>query len=899
MRLTVGNTAGSQLAKMESEFLAFNRGVASPLMAARVDVPRRAMSAGTMENWIPNALGPMSLRPGMQYINTAVGAAKYIPFVYASDDTALIECTDSLVRFVESDTLLALPGARTTAVTNANFTTDVTGWTDADEGGTATSVWLTGGYLSLTGDGTNAAKRTQNVTIVQADEINFIKVVIARGPVTIRVGSSSGGDEYVNETVLETGEHVFKFLDTTGTAYIQLLNRGEYPALVDSCDFVQGSSGAVISLASPWPADYLDRLRWDQSGDVIYVDCFGVRPQRIERRNAGSWSIVDAPFNNGPFRAMNLTPVTLTASALIGSVTLTASAATFRSTHVGGLFAISSNGQTVTQSVSAQNTFTNPILVTGTGAARAFGVVITGTFNATVTLQRSVGDDVSWVDVTSYTTTQSTTLTDNLENQTIYYRIGVKTGGYTSGTAVCTLNYSGGSITGIARITAFGNATSVTAVVLKDFGSTSASNKWFEGLWSDARGWPSACVFKDGRLWHVGKDKVVASVVDDYTNHDMFYVGDAAPISRTIGSGPVDKLLWLKDNGDLVAGGAGAEYYARASTQEEPMTPTQFNIRPGTTFGSSNVDAVKIDDRVIFVDSSGSRLRELVANGSKYEGIDLTLLNPEILRPGVVAMAVQRRPDTRIHCVLSNGTVAVFVTSKAEDVNAWIKIKAAASGAAAAAVEDVVVLPGTEEDSVYYLVNRTINSATVRYLEKWALESDCVGGTTNKQADSFKTYSGVSTTSLTAAHLAGETVTVWGDGIDQGTFVANGSGVITLTTAVSAAVFGLVYTANFESTKLANSASDLFKKKRGYNLGLILINTHAQGLKYGPDSSYLDDMPVQELGTDTVSSGIWTDYNYQPVTLNGEYTVDSRLYLRATAPRPCTVAAAFVESEKG
>lgn len=884
---------------MQTEYLAFNRGISSPLMAARVDVPRRGMSAGTMENWIPNALGPMSMRPGMKYMNTAVGEAKYIPFIYANDDTALLECTDYLVRFVESDTLLALPGARTTAVTNPNFDTNVTGWTDADEGGTATSVWLTGGYLSLTGDGTNAAKRTQNVTIVQADEVNFIKVVIARGPVTVRVGSSAGGDEYVTETVLHTGQHVFKFTDLTGTAYIQLFNRGEYPALVDSCNFVSGASGDAISLVSPWTVTYLDRLRWDQSGDIVYVDCFGVVPYRFERHGAGSWSLVEVPNNNGPFRAMNLTPVTIASSALIGSVTLTASAPTFRSTHVGALFAVESNGQAVTQAVSAQNTFTNAILVTGTGAARAFGVVITGTFNATVTLQRSVGDDTSWVDVTSYTTTQSTTLTDNLENQTIYYRLGVKTGNYTSGTATCTLNYSGGSILGIARITAFANSTSVTAVVLKDFGSTSASNKWFEGAWSDYRGFPSACAFKDGRLWHVGKDKVVASVVDDFTNYDMNYVGDAGPISRSIGSGPVDKLLWLKDNGDLVSGGAGAEYYARASNQEEPMTPTQFNIRPGTTYGSSNVDAIKIDDRVIFVDSSSSRLRELVSNGTKYEAIDLTLLNPEILRPGVVAMAVQRRPDTRIHCVLSDGTVAMFVTSKAEEVNAWVKIKAGASSAGAATVLDVVVLPGTEEDAVYYSVSRTINSVLVYYLEKWALESDCVGGTTNRQADSFKTYSGVSTTSLTAAHLAGETVTVWGDGADQGTFIANGSGVITLTTAVSAAAFGLVYTANFESTKLANTAKDLFTKKRAHSLGLILINTNAQGLQYGPDASYLDNLPVQELGTDTTASGIWTDYNYQPITLNGEYTVDSRLYLRATAPRPCTVAAAFVELEKG
>lgn len=894
------------MAKMKPEFVAFNRGIASPLMAARTDIPRRAMSASTMENWIPNALGPMSLRPGKQYINTITGTAgvKYIPFVYAADDTAAIEVTDYAIRIVESDVLLAQANTVTATVANASFTSDVASWTDADEGGTATSAWLTGGYLSLLGDGTNAAKRTQTVTITNGS-VHFLAVTINRGPVTIRVGSTSGGDEYVAETQLLTGYHVFKMTATGTSAFIQLLSREEYPVLVDSIDFNRSASGTAISLTAPWPVAYRTRLRWDQVGDVVFVDCYGVRPTRIERHGIGSWSVVDSPDNKGPFRNQNLTPVTLTASALTGSITLTASAATFKSTHVGALFTATSNGQSVTQNVSAQNTFTDPILVTGIGAARAFGIVVTGTFAGTITLQRSVGAIGAWVDVTTYTTTQSTTLTDNLDNQTIYYRIGIKTGGYTSGTAVCTLNYSGGSITGIGRVTAFTSSTVVTAVVLKDFGTTSATDKWSEGAWSDYRGWPSACRFKDGRMWHVGKDKVWGSVVEDYHNHDLNYIGDAGPISRSIGSGPVDKLLWLQDNGDLIAGGAGAEYYARASSLEEPLTPTQFSIRPGTTFGSSNVDAVKIDDRVIFVDSSGSKLRELAQNGVRYEAIDLTLINPEILRPSVVAMAVQRRPDTRIHCVLSDGTVAVFVTSKAEDVNAWIKIKTASTTSAlygtTSSVKDVFVLPGTEEDSVYYAVSRTLNvggSSTERWhLEKWALESACVGGDTNKQADSFLTYSGAPTTSLTAAHLPNETVTVWGDGVDQGTFLANSSGVITLTTAVSAAVYGLVYTANFESTKLAFSAGDLIKKKQATSLGVVLINTHVQGLKYGPDSSYLDDLPIQELETDTDSDGIWTDYNYQAFSLNGEYTVDSRLYLRATAPRPCTVAAAIVNME--
>src|SRR5262249_14886269 len=133
-------------------------------------------------------------------------------------------------------------------------------------------------------------------------------------------------------------------------------------------------------------------------------------------------------------------------------------------------------------------------------------------------------------------------------------------------------------------------------------------------------------------------------------------------------------------------------------------------------------------------------------------------------------------------------------------------------------IEDVAVLPGANgstEDQVYYIVNRTVNGATVRYIEKWAKETECRGDAQNKQADSFLTYSGAPTTTLTAAHLAGASLIVWGDskdfspGVDgnQTTFTADGSGNITLTTPVQNAVFGLPYKAQWQSAKLGLQAS--------------------------------------------------------------------------------------------
>lgn len=77
-------------------------------------------------------------------------------------------------------------------------------------------------------------------------------------------------------------------------------------------------------------------------------------------------------------------------------------------------------------SISAQNTFTTPVKLNG-----YFNVSISGTFVATVTVQRSI-DGVTWMDVDNWTAPSEDV---GLEPEVMWYRVGVKTGDYVSGTA--------------------------------------------------------------------------------------------------------------------------------------------------------------------------------------------------------------------------------------------------------------------------------------------------------------------------------------------------------------------------------------------------------------------------------------------------------------------------------
>jgi hypothetical protein len=82
-------------------------------------------------------------------------------------------------------------------------------------------------------------------------------------------------------------------------------------------------------------------------------------------------------------------------------------------------------------SAAAQNTWSDAIQIVG-----SFNLSISGTFSATVTVQRS-DDGTVWRNTDTWTAPAEEVGYDPILN---YYRVGVATGNYTSGTAVASLN---------------------------------------------------------------------------------------------------------------------------------------------------------------------------------------------------------------------------------------------------------------------------------------------------------------------------------------------------------------------------------------------------------------------------------------------------------------------------
>jgi hypothetical protein len=883
----------------------FAVGVQDKKHLARVDLERMRLAAETQTNLLPLTSGPAFMRPGLEYLSTTDSndICRVKEFVFGATDAALMEFSDQLMRVRVDDALVTRPTV-TAAITNGDFSSG-TGWTlTATTGATCT---VSGGYLNLTALARGSkASAAQTVTVNQIGTEHALRIVVERGPVTLRVGSTSGGDEYINETILRTGTHSLAFTPTGASFYLLFFSRDANLKRVDSCTV---EAAGVMTLPTQWLEADLFNMRMAQSADVVFVACGGYRPQRIERRSTRSWSIVRYQPANGPLTLGVTRDVKLTPSVTEGNGTLTASAAFFNSGHVGTLFSLFQEGFNETSHLGAEDEYTEPMKVTGIAGDRNWTYTISGTWSGTLRWQRSFdGPDHGFKDWTRSSSSSATDITSNVtdnnkdgdDNSIIYYKVGFKPGEYTSGVADVFVGYDGGGGSGICRVVGYTSPTSVDIEILTPFHSTKATGDWREGEWSANQIWPSAVTFAEGRLWWSGSDRLWGSVSDGFEDFDDTVEGDSGPISRSIATGGVNDTQWLLALQRLLVGTEGAVSTVKSSSFDEPLTPTNLSIKDSSSTGASSVDPARVDTRGVFVDRSGRALFELSFDGqsSDYNATQMSKLATDLFTSGIKTLAVQRRPDTRIWVINNDGSCVCIVYEPLEEVLAFIPIETDGE------FESVAVLPDDAQDRVYFVVNRTINGSTVRYVEKMALDSEVKPSTTCKVMDAFSvvTNSPASATVSGLSHLIGETVVVWADGAPIETssgipaeFTVSGGGTITLPSPKTNIVVGLPYTARYKSARLAYGAAGgtaMLQMKKVDSLGMVLTDFVRAGVKYGSefDNSERPLFPMPAMKDLTTAPAIvLSDVSEEEsFVFPGEYTTDGRVCLEVSSPYTAT-----------
>lgn len=459
---------------------------------------------------------------------------------------------------------------------------------------------------------------------------------------------------------------------------------------------------------------------------------------------------------------------------------------------------------------------------------------------------------------------------------------------------------------GWATITAYTSATQVTATTGSNFGATTASADWRLGLWSATTGYPSCVTFFEDRLFWAGStaapQRLDGSRTGDYENFapsaaDGTVAADHA-VSFTLNSSDVNVIRWLVDDErGLFAGTVKGEWIVRPSSSSEALSPTNISAKRSTSNGSANLQPVRTGKAPVYVQRAGRKVRALqyVFELDGFHSPNLTRYADHITESGLVGMDFQSEPYPILWTVRTDGVVAALTIENDEDVMGWHRhLLGGVFGSGSAVVESVACIPtpdGTSEEA-WFVVKRTINGSTKRYVEY--LKPFWDG--TAAQEDAFfvdcgLTYDGAAATVMSGLdHLEGQTVTILADGASHPNKTVSG-GAVTLDRSASVVHIGLGYNADAETLNLEAGAIDgtaQGKTKRVHSVVYRFFDT--LGVKHGPSSDRLSPLQFRSA-SDSMGSAPPLYTGDMGEGFEGDYDSSARIFVRSYQPFPMTLLA--------
>lgn len=818
---------------------AFNAGEFSPRMVARVTFESYDNAAAQMENLLLMPQGGFQRRPGTRYIAPVKDQAAetaLIPFEFSTEQSYALEFGDQYIRFFRNQGQLVAANIGAT-ITNGDFTSGITGWTDQSNGTGAISHNATTGRLSLDGNGAgNEAIAEQAVTTTTtgvAHTLRFSCHGALGNLMRVRVGSSSGASDYYAVTPLSDGYHTITFTPAASPFYLQFQFGTARGMEIDNVAFLDD---APFELASPYDTSAssaaLFELRYAQSADVLYLTHEDYWPYKLSRRGATDWSLERFEYQDGPYLAENFTATTLALSGTSGDVTITASA------------------------------------TAGINGGRGW-------------LDTDINRPVRWKDP--------------------------------AGNWTWLLIYARTSSTVVSATIRGPNASATTATA-----------SWQLGVYSNTTGHPAVVGLFEERLFLAGAAHVPqqfdGSVTADFqrftpTEADGSVVDDNA-LSYTIASEQVNRVRWMASTSRLILGSVGGEFVA--SSSGAALTPSDLQVRENTALGTANVAPLKVNNRVLFVQRAGRKLRDFRYdfNQDSYIATDATILADHVSASGLKQLAYQQEPDSLAWCLRNDGQIATLVYEPGQRVEGWSRqVFGGSFGGGHAVCESVAAIPGqdavgqvfpsNDRDEVWVIVKRTINGGTKRYVE--VLERGYVGprredystdaaweaAVLADQGDAFYvdsglTYDGASTTTISGLdHLEGETLDVWVDGAAHPQRTVS-SGSITLDYAATKVQAGLPARWKFKSLKLPYGSSGggapaVVKTKLVHRVGYVLLD--ATPFRHGRRE---EDLYVQEFRvvSDPMSTAVPLFTGEYEAAIASTNETDPRIFMEGIGAGP-------------
>lgn len=746
----------------------FAAGEVGPELYGRTDQELYYIGLRTVSNFLIRQYGGASNRPGKKYIAETIDSNKktrLTDFNFNDQQTYVLAFSDGSMRVLANGGQVVETAVNISAATNNNPGVITTSTNHQLSNGD--DVFITG--------------------VVGMIELNGREFRVAN----------------VTATTFELQDYQGNSIDTTA-----------YGAYVSG-----GTMARVYTEDTPFAEADLFDLNFAAENDILTVVNNNYYPRDITRTANDAWTVTQFPNSEGPFLDVNITDTNVYSNGTSGSVDLVASDSLFNANMLGELLYIEQEPEDQTnvwevglgvrdaEIIKAGPHYyqagsnSNSVSISGISKAST-GVVTTSTDH------NLSNDDVIYIDgvvgmlevnekyykvrVVTATTFQLLR-TDGVEVSTSSY------GTYTSGGTVeqahltgtlkpthvegsekdgkpgvtWTYLHSGFGIVQITNVTDSVNATADVVRRLPDnvVGSSNATTNWAKAAWSVEQGYPQAAAYHKERLVFAGTVQQPNGfwmsgtalrtffgksnpVLDDESIRGRIRTKGANAIKHLI---PFQELIALTSSSEHVIDGVDGVIFA---------TDTLIQERQGET-GASTVIPIVVNDVALFVQDIGSTLRTLEYRFDKdrFGGLDMTARSPHLFEGrSIVDMAYQRHPFSVIWCVMSDGDLLGFTFMDEQRVFAWHTHK---TEAGAGFYESVACIREGDETATYFVVRRTVNGVTKRYIERMSSRRFLRGNDDPVPirdaffVDSGLTYDGRNTGSTTVTISGG---TTWAPG---------------------------------------------------------------------------------------------------------------------------------------
>jgi hypothetical protein len=349
---------------------------------------------------------------------------------------------------------------------------------------------------------------------------------------------------------------------------------------------------------------------------------------------------------------------------------------------------------------------------------------------------------------------------------------------------------------------------------------------------------------------------------------------------------------------------SSAEWVVTGNDNEGVLTPSSIVPRPESYFGSYDIEPLVVGDVAMFVDPSGSTIRDFLLTlnpNAESQSRELTVLVEELFEGReITSWCYTSANDRTVWVTLSDGSLLSLCYMKEHDIWGWTRH---VLGGVDPFVYQVASAREGVIDRLYAVVGRedAITEQEVVQVERMALRRDRnafepffvdAGLTFRDDVEAATQLSGL-------LHLRGQTVVALADGDVVENLQVNEAGIVELGIAANWVHIGLPYSAYLQTLPVDFETEQLGSMQGRFKaVGEVAVNLkRSRGTKAGVRLGDLNELI--EWDASMVNGPIPLQSRQVNMTVPGDWVRDATVYVVQDYPLPMTVLGVAPEWEPG